>query len=52
MEMKEVADHIVEAIKSGAFVPISYIRRYNQIVKDVFGDEDPEIREAKENRPD
>ena len=46
MEMTEIAGHIESAIKSAAFVPISYIRRYNQLVKEVFRDEDPEIKEV------
>ena len=50
MEMNEVAGHIMSAIKSGVPVPMSYVRRYNQILKDVFGDEDPEILEAKGER--
>ena len=46
MEMNEVAGYITSAIKSGVIVPMSYVRRYNQILKEVFGDEDPEIQEA------
>lgn len=49
MEMNEVADHIVSAIKAGVPVPMSYVRRYNQILHEVFGDEDPEIQEAEKN---
>ena len=50
MEMNEVAGYITSAIKSCVPVPMSYVRRYNQILKDVFGDEDPEILEAKGER--
>ena len=46
-EMGELADHIIGALRSGTFIPMSYVRRYNGLVRDVFGGEDPEIEEAK-----
>lgn len=47
-EMNEIADHILGALRKASFVPMSYVRRYNDLVKAVFGGEDPEIEEAKD----
>lgn len=47
-EMKEIADHILGALLKASFVPMSYVRRYNDLVKAVFGGEDPEIEEAED----
>ncbi|MBQ2063489.1 MAG: hypothetical protein II456_02820 [Firmicutes bacterium] len=49
-EMGELADHIIGALRSGSFIPMSYVRRYNDLVQAVFGGEDPEITEAKNER--
>ena len=49
-EMGELADHIIGALRSGTFIPMSFVRRYNDLVQAVFGGEDPEITEAKNER--
>lgn len=45
-EMGELADHIIGALRSGTFIPMSFVRRYNDLVQAVFGGEDPEIMAA------
>lgn len=47
-EMCELAGYIVDAAKSAVYIPMCYVRQYNQIVKDIFGGEDPEILEGKD----
>ena len=47
-EMGELADHIIGALRSGSFIPMSYVRRYNDLVQAVFGGEDPELKEAED----
>lgn len=49
MEMTELANHIMGALNAGTFIPMSYVRRYNDLVQAVFGEEDPEIKEANED---
>ena len=49
MEMSELADHIIGALHRGTFIPMPYVRRYNDLVRAVFGDEDPEVKEANED---
>ena len=49
-EMGELADHIMGALTAGTYIPMSYVRRYNDLVQAVFGGEDPEITEAKNER--
>lgn len=44
-KMGELADHIIGALRSGTFIPMSYVRSYNDLVQAVFGDEDPEMKE-------
>ena len=50
MEMNELGAHIIAAVHGATFIPMSYVRRYNDLVKAVFGEEDPEIREAEDGR--
>ena len=39
--------YIIGALRSGTFIPMSYVRRYNGLVRDVFGGEDPELKEGE-----
>lgn len=50
MEMNELGAHIIAAVHGATFIPLSYVRRYNDLVQAVFGEEDPEIREAEDGR--
>ena len=50
MEMNELGAHIIAAVHGAAYAPLSYVRRYNDLVQAVFGEEDPEIREAEDGR--
>ena len=47
MELTEIAKHILGAVNGITYIPMSYVRRYNDLVKSVFGEEDPEIKEAE-----
>ncbi len=49
MEMNELGAHIISAVHGATFIPMSYVRRYNDLMKDVFGEEDPEMKEADED---
>ena len=49
-EMNELAAHIIAAVHGATFIPMSYVRRYNDLMQAVFGEEDPEIREAENGR--
>ena len=45
MEMNEPGAHIIAAVHGDTFIPMSYVRRYNDLVQAVFGGEDPELKE-------
>ena len=49
MEMNEIGAHIISAVHGAAIIPMAYVRQYNDLVKAVFGDEDPEMKEADED---
>ena len=48
-EMNELGAHIIAAVHGAAYAPLSYVRRYNDLVQAVFGGEDLEIKEANED---
>ena len=41
-----VKDHIRGAVESSAPIPLSYYREYNHLVEVLYGEPDPEIKEA------
>ena len=45
-EFFTVKDHIMGAVESSAPIPLSYYREYNHLVEVLYGEPDPEIKEA------
>ena len=49
MQLLELKEHIRGAVESSTFIPLSYFRAYNHLIEVLYGGEDPELKEAREN---